>query len=31
MKLFTVCPGSIDPPEEIFNRVAEENDGYTIY
>ena len=27
----TVCPGSSDPPEKIFNKFASENEGYTIY
>ena len=27
----TVCPGSSDPPEEIFNIFASENEAYTIY
>ena len=27
----TVCPGSSDPPEEIFNKFASENEVYTIY
>ena len=27
----TVCPGSSDPPEKIFNIFASENEGYTIY
>ena len=27
----TVCPGSSDPPEKIFNTFASENEGYNIY
>ena len=27
----TVCPGSSDPPEKIFNIFASENEAYTIY
>ena len=27
----TVCPGSSDPTEKIFNVFASENEGYTIY
>ena len=27
----TVCPGSSDPPEKIFNMFASENEVYTIY
>ena len=27
----TVCPGSSDPPEKIFNMFASENEGYIIY
>ena len=27
----TVCPGSSDPPEKIFNVFASENEDYTIY
>ena len=27
----TVCPGSSDPPEKIFNLFASENEVYTIY
>ena len=27
----TVCPGSSDPPEKIFNIFASENEFYTIY
>ena len=27
----TVCPGSSDPPEKIFNIFAPENEVYTIY
>ena len=27
----TVCPGSSDPPEKIFNIFASENEVYTIY
>ena len=30
-KVVTVCPGSSDPPEKIFNIFASENEGYTIY
>ena len=30
-KQYTVCPGSSDPPEKIFNIFASENEGYTIY
>ena len=26
----TVCPGSSDPPEKIFNKFASENEVYTI-
>ena len=26
----TVCPGSSDPPEKIFNIFASENEGYII-
>ena len=29
--LNTVCPGSSDPPEKIFNIFASENEVYTIY
>ena len=29
--LTTVCPGSSDPPEKIFNIFASENEVYTIY
>ena len=29
--LSTVCPGSSDPPEKIFNIFASENEVYTIY
>ena len=29
--LGTVCPGSSDPPEKIFNVLASENEVYTIY
>ena len=29
--LCTVCPGSSDPPEKIFNIFASENEVYTIY
>ena len=28
---YTVCPGSTDPPEKIFNTFASENEAYTIY
>ena len=28
---YTVCPGSSDPPEKIFNIFASENEVYTIY
>ena len=27
----TVCPGSSDPPEKIFNIFASEKEVYTIY
>ena len=27
----TVCPGSSDPPEKIFNIFASENEVYTIF
>ena len=27
----TVCPGSSDPPEKIFNIFASDNEVYTIY
>ena len=27
----TVCPGSSDPPEKIFNISTSENEVYTIY
>ena len=27
----TVCPGSSDPPEKIFNIFASENEIYTIH
>ena len=27
----TVCPGSSDPPEKMFNIFASENEVYTIY
>ena len=27
----TVCPGSSDPPDKIFNISASENEVYTIY
>ena len=27
----TVCPGSSDPPEKIFNIIASENEVYTVY
>ena len=27
----TVCPGSSDPQEKIFNAFASENEVYTIY
>ena len=30
-KLRTVCQGSSDPPEKIFNIFASENEVYTIY
>ena len=30
-KFYTVCPGSSDPPEKIFNIFAYENEVYTIY
>ena len=30
-KLSTVCPGSSDPPEKIFNIFASEHEVYTIY
>ena len=29
--VYTVCPGSSDPPEKIFNIIASENEVYTIY
>ena len=29
--LFTVCPGSSDPPEKILNIFALENDVYTFF
>ena len=29
--LYTVCPGSSDPPEKIFNIFASENDVYPIH
>ena len=29
--VITVCPGSSDPPEKIFNIFASENEVYTIY
>ena len=28
---FTVCPGSSDLPEKIFNIFASQNEDYTIY
>ena len=28
---FTVCPGSSNPPEMIYNIFASENEVYTIY
>ena len=28
---YTVCPGSSDPPEKIFNMFASENEVYTSY
>ena len=31
LRLDTVCPGSSDPPEKIFNIFASENEVYTIY
>ena len=30
-RMSTVCPGSSDPPEKIFNIFASENEVYTIY
>ena len=30
-KSYTVCPGSSDPPEKIFNIFESENEVYTIY
>ena len=27
----SVCPGSIDPPEKMFDIFASENEVYTIY
>ena len=30
-QLFTVCPGSSDPPEKIINIFASENEVYTIF
>ena len=29
--LYTVCPGSSDPPEKILNIFASENEVYTIF
>ena len=29
--VYTLCPGSSDPPEKIFNIFASENEVYTIY
>ena len=29
--IFTVCPGSSDPPEKILNIFTSENEVYTIY
>ena len=31
MMVNTVCSGSSDPPEEIFDIFASENEGYNIY
>ena len=31
LDLCTVCPGSSDPPDKIFNIFASENEVYTIY
>ena len=31
LNIYTVCPGSSDPPEKIFNIFASENEVYTIY
>ena len=28
---YTVCPGSSDPPEKIFNIFASQKEVYTIY
>ena len=30
-QLYTVCPGSSDPPEKIYDIFASENEVYTIY
>ena len=29
--LYTVCPGSSDPPEKILNIFASENEVYTVF
>ena len=29
--MYTVCPGSSDPPEKILNIFASENEVYTIF
>ena len=29
--IYTVCPGSSDPTEKIFNIFASENEVYTIF
>ena len=29
--MYTVCPGSSDPPEKIFEIFASENEIYAIY
>ena len=29
--IYTVCPGSSDPPEKILNIFASENEVYTIF
>ena len=31
MYIYTVCPGSSDPPEKIFNIFASENEVHNIY
>ena len=30
-RLYTVCPGSSDPPEKTLNIFASENEVYTIF